>query len=980
MPAWNALTPQPPEPTSSTFVGRGQETALLHDAWRRAADGERQVVFIGGEPGAGKSRLITQTVPALASSGAAALVGSCPEDLGAAYEPFLGPLTALLPSLLDGSLPLEPDARIEVAQVAALVQTVIGAMTPGGSDRVDDRIQRRDVLDAVVESLRAAAAQQPLVLVLEDLHWAGETALQLLSPLVSRTVGCPMLILATHRSTAPDRSAMLVHHITALYRLDGVRRLDLAPLDAESIADYLILEGAVSPGRAQLVAPRLRELTGGNPFFLRELCRSSAGEGAWSTLTSGDPKTPQSVQDTLEDRLRTLSPAARATLEVAAVIGESVPTGLLVTACEVEAAATLSALDSALNLHLLEPEPGAEDRLRFPHALARHVVMDLMAPSRRAALHAQVAEALERQGPPSVPVVQQLARLYSGAHLLGYDAQAVHYLRAAADIAGAALAHRESAALIERAIALERDPDACDGLRLQAAHSHILAGDLASSRRLCEAVAARHGSAHQLDGATAYEDSAWRTAEPGLRAVELLSAAFTDLEPDLHDARTIRARAGLGRALANSGHPEESTHLAERTIAQARALGDQDLLADVLLASVNQGQQHPVTATVTRSRAEELSAHCYHTGNLWHLGPAAYARTTIAYLQGDLQRLLDAQADLRHVAEASRQPYFGVYARCVDFGRQLMAGQLQAASDTSEGLLEAEESFADRPGEPADGPFGVRQFMIRRENGALAPVRTLVTGEEDPATLWAPGLVALYTELQLADPARRALWWLLDRDLDRQRSSGAWPGTLAFLCEATVYLHDLPAAQLLRPFVEQYAGTNLAVSPFVAVFGSADRYRGELDSLLGTGDPEPSFAAAEQMATRMDAPLHRAHALAAHVLHHRRRGSGACDVVALETEVRALANDLGLIRVLRALGDSRPAGVGQRSRDGLTPRELRVLGLLGRGMTNREVATELFISENTAANHVRSILMKTGSENRTQAALYAAEHGLIRPG
>jgi DNA-binding CsgD family transcriptional regulator len=269
--------------------------------------------------------------------------------------------------------------------------------------------------------------------------------------------------------------------------------------------------------------------------------------------------------------------------------------------------------------------------------------------------------------------------------------------------------------------------------------------------------------------------------------------------------------------------------------------------------------------------------------------------------------------------------------------------------------------------------------MVRREAGRLEQVRRLVTGDELPADHWAPGLLALYTELGMRAAASRLLGWLLDQQLPRYERSAQWPGVLAFLVEAALALEDAPAARRLRGPLLEYAGLNLVAGQFVAVFGSADRYLGAMDSLLGIGTPEEWFAAALEMDTRMAAPVHQALTLAAHARHVRRGQADGRRMAELVDRARSLAEPVGHLRVLRQLDTLTGAGgsAGGGRRDGLTARETEVLRLLGEGLSNRDIASRLVISENTAANHVRSILAKTGSDNRTQAAIYAAAQGLL---
>jgi DNA-binding NarL/FixJ family response regulator len=176
----------------------------------------------------------------------------------------------------------------------------------------------------------------------------------------------------------------------------------------------------------------------------------------------------------------------------------------------------------------------------------------------------------------------------------------------------------------------------------------------------------------------------------------------------------------------------------------------------------------------------------------------------------------------------------------------------------------------------------------------------------------------------------------------------------------------------------EYAGLNLLAGHFTAVFGSADRYLGRLDSLLGDGSPGDRFEAAFDLDARTGAVLHQAETLAAHAAHLRRTGKDPARAQQLTEQALSIADPRGLRRItgMLASGDSQQGCTSARP-DGLTSREIDVLRLLGAGASNREIAGQLFITENTAANHVRSILMKTGAGNRTQAAIYATTHGLL---
>ena len=180
-------------------------------------------------------------------------------------------------------------------------------------------------------------------------------------------------------------------------------------------------------------------------------------------------------------------------------------------------------------------------------------------------------------------------------------------------------------------------------------------------------------------------------------------------------------------------------------------------------------------------------------------------------------------------------------------------------------------------------------------------------------------------------------------------------------------------SELLAP----YEGLNLMAGQYVALFGSADRYLAALAALLGRRDVDERFEAALTMDRAMRSPVHEATTLALWSQHARRRGH-TVQAERLRDEALELARRCGQERLVRLLGGAATGGSASRPTypDGLTEREVEVLGLLAGGLSNRELAERLFISPHTAANHVRSILQKTRSANRTRAAIYAAEHGL----
>ena len=963
---WSNQSQQPP------FVGRRDDLAVLEEAWAAVAAGAGRAVFVGGEPGAGKSRLAAEAARILYGQQATVLLGSCVAELSAPYEPFDEPVRVLLPTIRRGHLPLEDwgtagnELRLELlSAVAGRVQAAPSPAEPG---------HRRGVYDAVMAAFGGAADLAPLVLVLEDLHWAGATAVELLGYLVERAMEARILILATHRTSGPDRSRSLGEAIAGLHRLDGVRRLDLAPLTTDDIAEYLACQVRDQGRRLRGAAALLREQSGGNAFFLRELCRDLAGRGGMSELRPAVFAAPQSVKDALEHRLRRLAAEHLEVIEVAAVIGEELDCAELLAISRHPAGTVLAALDAGTDLGIIEQAAGADGCFRFPHAIARQVLLDRMSPSRLTMAHSRVAEELESSFPAAERRVQRLAHHYASARALGYVEQAIRYLVQAAETADRSLAHADAAALYQRAASIATLPQQKDELRLQAARCYLLATDFERARELSEQVIAADDPRQQLQAAISYETASFRPGREGHRAVQLLSGALREIPRDPADALYIRAIASLGRAVAFTGEPGQARSLGDEAIVMARSLGDKDLLASTLDATLFHPYR-PADMPDRLSRADELTQLAAQSGNAEHLGAAASCRALASYISGDAAGLDSCEADLAKALRETGGDFWAYFAGCIRYARQFAEGNLEAARQTCSQLAESGSSFGT---DDTEGPYGVQMYLVQREAGRLEAVRPLITGEESPAQRWAPGLLALYTELGLEQPAQRLLRWLLERYTDHDRDSGDWPIRLAFMAEAAIRLEDMTAARRLGPLLAEYAALNLIGGHFVAIFGSAERYLGQLESLLGDGSPEDRFNAAAALDTRTRAPLHQAETLAAHAAHLRRTGKDMARAQQLAEQALSIARPRGLCRITGMLARHDPERRHVQARPGgLTSREIEVLRLLGAGASNREIAGHLVITENTAANHVRNILMKIGAGNRTQAAIYASAHGLL---
>jgi DNA-binding CsgD family transcriptional regulator len=286
-------------------------------------------------------------------------------------------------------------------------------------------------------------------------------------------------------------------------------------------------------------------------------------------------------------------------------------------------------------------------------------------------------------------------------------------------------------------------------------------------------------------------------------------------------------------------------------------------------------------------------------------------------------------------------------------------------------------------GRDASGPYGIQMFGLRREQGRLgelAPaVRLLDARTRDGA--WRPGLAVVLAELGMVDEARVALHRVLDEGLGALRSS-LWVASLVYLADVAALIGDRDAAAVLYPELVRRAGENVMVGHLVACYGAMDRYLGMTASVLGDWErAEAHFQAALALNTRLGARTWLAHT--AYWYARMLLARGRAEDGDLARSHLALAGGLGraiglpvLVSRAAELGAPEPEP-GDELPDGLSAREVEILVELARGRSNREIGRLLHISEHTAANHVRSILRKTRSANRTEAAGYAMRRGLV---
>jgi DNA-binding CsgD family transcriptional regulator len=334
-------------------------------------------------------------------------------------------------------------------------------------------------------------------------------------------------------------------------------------------------------------------------------------------------------------------------------------------------------------------------------------------------------------------------------------------------------------------------------------------------------------------------------------------------------------------------------------------------------------------------------------------------------------------AALRETAEHTAQPFMLHVAHHYGSALALCDGRLAEAE-----LLSHRSHDWSRllTGRDPSGTYGIQMFSLRREQGRLAelaPVVRILAGESSRDGPWRPGFVALLAELGMEAEARRELELIAAGGLDPFRES-LWLTALTYLTDACSALGDRAMAATVYAEFEPLSGTNVMIGHLVSCYGAADRYLGMLAATLGESDrAEAHFGRAMELNRGMGAETWLAHTAYEYGRFLLARGAADRDHAdALLSEAASLAGRIGLPTLLgriQTLGAPTPAA---GLPDGLSPREVQILGLIARGLSNREIGRTLSISEHTAANHIRSILRKTGCSNRTEAASYAHRHRL----
>ncbi len=427
-----------PAAATLPFVGRAGELERLRDAWSRASRGRGGVVFVGGDPGIGKSRLVLEFAREVEESGGRAIVGATGAPETMPYQAFVEALRSALP--LISSVKLD---AVWLAVLATLLPELSSQTQERAAPHIDPENEQARLLGAMARLMLALAQSRPLLLVLEDLHWAGDATIAALAFIARRLSLARILVIATYRD-----NETISRHPLRRARIDAVAEgtassMLLAPLSLEDVEE-LTGQTALS---SRDTAGALLQASGGHPLLLTEL------------LQEPGPRSDARVRltDLVQDRIERLSPQARSVAEICALIGPRFSRELARTVSGWDGPAFADALDELLDRRIVQETAG---RGLFDYAFAHQTICDVVertsVPERAADRHRRTARAIEALYPERVPdLAADLARHYEAA---GMDDNAAAHFLTAGRRALATAAIEECKAYLDRGLALATAP------------------------------------------------------------------------------------------------------------------------------------------------------------------------------------------------------------------------------------------------------------------------------------------------------------------------------------------------------------------------------------------------------------------------------------------------------------------------------------------------------------------------------------------
>jgi len=831
---------------SSVFVGRKLELDQLRAVYDDAASGRGRLVMLVGEPGIGKTRTAEELATYARGRGAQVLWGPCHEGEGApAYWPWVQILRQAVRAADLGS-GAEKGPAADIAQLLPELSDEGGAR-PLASE-VHPEHARFRLFDAISSVLKESAESRPLVLILDDLHWADRPSLLIFQFLAREIPTTRILLLGTYRHTDIGRQHPLTETLGELSRGEGVI---LRGLSEEDVSRFI--EAMGHKPSAELVAS-LYATTEGNPFFVAETMRLLASEGRLDDRVPGIA-IPMGARMLIGRRLDRLSEDCNELLAVASVSGTTFASELLERISDLMGDRLLGVLDEAVGAGVIEEVPGTLGRYRFAHALIRETLYEELSTARRIRIHRAIAEALEQMPSGGETLLADIARHFFEAAKGGDIDKAIIYTKRAGDRAAELLAYEDAVLHYQRAlqvIELKEGPDERTRIDLllalgaaqsrageaaRARETFFEAADLA--RRIGEAELRAHAALGFGGGLEASEVS----GHVDETSVRLLQEAIAAL-PTGDSALRARLLGRLAAATYWSAPLQQRDALSQEAIEMARRLGDPGVLV-ASLSSRRYALWSPENIDERLRDTREILRLAEEVGDKERVLQAHRWLLTDFLERGDRAAADgEIEAHARLAAELRQKIYIG-YSTMFGAMRALWDGRF----DEAERLAREADAIGTSIGHQlAGGLFYAQMFRILWERGELAPLEDamsqmrkslgqsgLLTASSTPGV--SATLAFAVAEFGKLEDARAVFERLCGDDVNAIPRGYHWLVAISHLAGTCALVGDRTRAdalyEALAPFADRMV---VGGPPPFTVFGPVSYFLGLLAAFMDRTD------------------------------------------------------------------------------------------------------------------------------------------------
>ena len=972
------------EGRESSFVGRGREMEELRGTVGEALAGRGRLVMLAGQPGIGKTRTAQELAAVAEQQGARVLWGWCYEGEGAPpYWPWVQLIRPYVSQTNPEQLRSEmgPGAS-DIAGIVPEVRSKLPDLEPVPS--LEPEQARFRLFDSVASFLNRVSEAQPLVLVMDDLHWADRSSLLLLQFLARQLGASRILVVGCYRDVELSREHPLSETLAQLSREPTFQRMLLRGLSYEDTGQFIEAMAGIRP--FQKLTETIYAHTEGNPFFMREVVKLLVEEGQLTAEEVGGPqgvRVPEGVGEVIGQRLKRLSDLCNRTLTVASVIGRKFQMRHLTRLFDdLSEDRLLDVLEEALSARVIEELPTAVGHYQFTHILIQETLAQALSLSRRVRLHARIAESLEElYGPEAHAHADELAYHFAQSEtLLGTD-KMVRYSLVAGEGALLRYGYEEALVHFQRALAAKEtepmdDETAASLFGLGRAHAAFYRAEEAWDclRRAFDYYAESTAEARAVEIAE-YPI----VLRPGdVEVIPVVERALTLVPSESPEAGRLLSRYGFAVSW-EMGDYAEAEEAFRRALAIARREGDVGLETEVLTTASNVDFNNLCWRQCLENglRAAELARGI---GD-----PRAEARARrlipLALLAlGEPERAASQLKALSALAERLRNQVWRMEALSIDGELSRLRGDWQAAREFNERGPGGEAYI-----------FLAQRAAMEHEVGAVEQGEVFLEQLLDVVQAGPPGPSGDYAYLAMAIAGVARITGTDHRLADAQTaaeavlSSTAAPpmyamGARMALGLAAVMRGDATAAGEHYAALEQQRGVifPFGVMAVDRLLGLLAHTMGNLDEALGHFEESIAFCRKHGYRPELAWSL----CDSADTLKERNGEGDREKAVSLLDESLAISTELGMsplmerATALKEEAQSLPAETPAFP-DGLTGREVEVLRLVAKGASNKEIADHLYISPNTVAHHITNILNKTGTSNRTVAAAYAAQHGLM---